>query len=576
MNGLTRWRKTYEMAGIATIPLVRRSKTPICDAWQVLPPPAQWSDVGRRFRGNIGARCGGGLVIVDGDSPQSADNIRAGLVGLGLDPTESATATPGNRHFWLNIEDVPDGFNWCHLSPDIGPGELRGRNAYVVAPCSEVEDRRYRFVTGSPEALAQTKPAKWNDLAFLIASSSHRNDSAPLNSPPVRLVRRPAPIKAVVLLELLKGAPKAQPIVGYPTRSEGEAAVVTMLVLSGWSYDEIQAEFERARPGHYAEKRGVSKDRYLTLVYRNALGMLSSTPERTTLAQMYAEARVKPWAGRGGGLERKAHLGVLAVAWQFSCYDVNASQRIVAEHAGASGRGINKALKRNAANGLIHRLAWCGPTDATTWRIVESHGDESTNALKFPVVTVLGDNEPESGNARSNNKFPVVTVVRGEGAQEREARGEAELWARGKLGESAAMVLDALGGCDAGAENFEKPTGTPGKAQNVLSTVSKVSVTTGNLLLLTVKDLSESTGKHSNTIRKVLHKLAEFGLVTNHGGRPALWSLGERSLSDVAEALECKLHADRRQIRHEIQREAWHNVLARNKAGTLPVQGGES
>lgn len=541
------------MAGIATIPLVRRSKTPICDAWQVLPPPAQWSDVGRRFRGNIGARCGGGLVIVDGDSPQSADNIRAGLVGLGLDPTESATATPGNRHFWLNIEDVPDGFNWCHLSPDIGPGELRARNAYVVAPCSEVEDRRYRFVTGSPEALAQTKPAKWNDLAFLIASSSH-HDTQPMDSPPIRLVRRPAPIKAVVLLELLKGAPKAQPIVGYPTRSEGEAAVVTILVLSGWSYDEIQAEFERARPGHYAEKRGVSKDRYLTLVYRNALGMLSSTPERTTLAQMYAEARVKPWAGRGGDLERKAYLGVLAVAWQFSCYDVNASQRVVAEHGGASNKGINKALKRNAANGLIHRLAWCGPTDATTWRIVKRHGDESTNALKYSVVTVL----------------------RGEGRQEREISREAELWARGRLGGSAAMVLDALGGCDAGAKNFEKPTGTPGKARNVLSTGSKEPVTTEYLLLLTATDLAEMTGKHAATVRKALKKLAEFDLVTNHGGRPALWSRGERSLSDVAEALECKLHADRRQIRHEIQREAWRNLLARNKAGTLPTRGGES
>jgi DNA-binding transcriptional regulator YhcF (GntR family) len=132
------------------------------------------------------------------------------------------------------------------------------------------------------------------------------------------------------------------------------------------------------------------------------------------------------------------------------------------------------------------------------------------------------------------------------------------------------MVFDALGGCEAGAKNSEKLAGTPDERANVPSTSSKEPVTTGNLCSLTANDLAEMTGKHAATVRRALQKLAELDLVTNHGGRPALWSLGQRSLSDVAEALECKQHADRRQIRHEIQREAWHNLLARNKAGALP------
>ncbi len=405
MNGLEIWRNRWDGAGIATIPLVARAKRPMCDAWQFEPPAAQWAAVGASFRGNIGVRCGGDLFVVDTDDGQATRNVKAGLDGLGLEYAEVETPS-GQRHLYGKVKDAPGDFNWTRLPAAVGAGELRVRNAYVVAPCSEVNGHRYRFLSGDPETIARMKPIKWRHLGFLLRGTTPKREAC--DHLPVRLTRRDMPTKALVLLQLLPNAPKGQPIANYSTRSEAEAAIVAMLALAGWDFDDVQACFEKYRPGHYAEK---AKDRgkYLALTWRKVASTLSATPERVGLADLYRQAEARPWTGRSGGLDRAAFLGLLSIAWQFNTWEVNASQRVIAEHAGASRKGIGNALHRLQVNGHIRRRQWESSEKAVTWHV-------------------------------ENANLPSSHIIIGEVRHE-----EGELYAQGLLGKSAAMVVYHLG-----------------------------------------------------------------------------------------------------------------------------------
>jgi len=153
MAGLDAWRARYERLGLATVPLWPGSKRPVCDEWQVTPPPVQWHEAGTDA-GNIGLRCGNGFGVGDADAPHTIDALGAHWAGLGVKPP--AVVTPsGGRHFYLPIADVPNGMAYCLWHPDVGPGELRvGPGAQVAAPCSAVGGKRYRFMPGTPVAPA--------------------------------------------------------------------------------------------------------------------------------------------------------------------------------------------------------------------------------------------------------------------------------------------------------------------------------------------------------------------------------------------------------------------------------------
>ena len=497
---ILQWRERWATAGAATIPLVAGSKRPVCDAWQIIPSATQWTDVGTGFRGNIGVRCGDGWAVIDADDPVSVGNVKVRLDGLGLKLPEVVTPS-GNRHFYLKVQDAPEEFNWCRLPVDLGPGEFRVRNAYVAAPCSEVEGRRYRFLSGDPQVVADLQPISWHHLEFL-----HR-DVVPLTDQtsdllPIRLVWREMPKKAVQLLNLLGDAAKGQAVLDYPTRSEAEAAVVTMLALSGWKFDEVVETFDAYLPGHYAEKREEVRDKYLSQTWCKVLGTLAGTPERQAMADLYRQAFIQPWPGRE--LDHATYLALLAMAWQFSSWEVDASQRVLAEHVAATQRDISDALRRLESRKLIECLGRKNFRHAITWRILDD--SELLNSH-------IGIHDIHDVHGTANHILSEYIHT------------SPELWTESRLGRIALPVLVHVA-ADGGDVN--------------------------------AYDLAQHTGRDEPTIQRTLARLAGFGLVeSSDGGNPVRWRRGPRPLSDVTKELGVEEAARRRRLYHQKERRAW-------------------
>lgn len=362
-NGLQNWRARYENAGYATLPLWPHRKSAFVDDWQHLPPGDLWREADRRFdgsfRGNIGLRAGAGFVFVDCDdknNPHTTETVLSHLEALGYAPR---VETPNHgTHLHLICNDAPAGFSVGLLHPDAGTGEIRARNSYVVAPCSALEDGRYRFIQGGPETIRNVKSIRWADLAPLL-----RPQRAPveLTAPPVRLPRLELPSRAMWLLSVLAVASPGNQIAAkwrdqpYASRSEAEAAIVAFAILRGWPYEEIARLFERYQPGHYAS-RGNQRENYLQTTYRNVLNELAAVPERQQLAGLYQTAQAKAWPGRAGHSQQLAYLGLLALGWRIGALEVGASLRDL-ELYGALGRSAaGRAIQALAGEALIKRL----------------------------------------------------------------------------------------------------------------------------------------------------------------------------------------------------------------------------
>ena len=165
---LDAWRQRYEYLGLTPIPLWSGTKKPVCNDWQATPSPIQWRTAGTDA-GNIGLRAGNGIAFADADSPQTLDALQHWLKGLGV-KLPAVTTPSGGAHFYLPVIDAPDGMAYCHWHSEVGPGELRvGLGAQVVAPCSAVNGKRYRFWRGTePEDLLRVRPLRWRDFQRLI------------------------------------------------------------------------------------------------------------------------------------------------------------------------------------------------------------------------------------------------------------------------------------------------------------------------------------------------------------------------------------------------------------------------
>jgi DNA-binding transcriptional regulator YhcF (GntR family) len=275
-----------------------------------------------------------------------------------------------------------------------------------------VNGQRYQFTRGYPEQIPHLTPVHWRDLEWLLSDlEPHVVD---LDTPPVRLIRRRMPDRAIALLNVLRDATPGMPISKYRTRSEAEAAVVAMFILSGWEINDILKQFEKHQPGHFMEH--AKPEYYLRHTYKRVLTHTANTPNRLQIAQTYQIALHSPWPGRGGALEQRTYLALLAKCWQFSSWTVEASQRELAQHAGASRSGIRAALARLRDAGLVtKKLPWRMDGQiarATTWAVEMRHDD---------------------------NDEPTGTVTSGD------FQGVQEIWSRAHLGRSAGMVWRNLG-----------------------------------------------------------------------------------------------------------------------------------
>lgn len=489
---LRRWRDRYTAAGLPAIPLRQGSKAP-CGPWQ-RPPGDQWTEVGAGFCGNLGIVLGGpeAVCALDCDDSAAIEAVLGHFEGLGASLPTVCTPS-GGRHVYLKAPGVPEGFTRALLAPGVGKGDLRARDCYVVAPASDYNGRRYRFVVGGPEAIGRLCPIAWRDVAWLVRATPTRS-ALRLAAPPVPLVRREMSAKAERLLMIAGVASPGKPMCGYDSRSEAEAAVCTMLILAGWTLGKIKDAFQRYQPGHYREHTRPAW--YLEHTYRATLNILAATPTRLELAAEYEAARATPWAGPSGLLDQAVYCGLLSIGWQWATWEPYASVRDLEELATASSCGVRNSLKRLQAAGLIHK--------SERWSVTPKH---SHKAARWVI------------RAHKSQWFVGMSVRSVGEALGQECVGSAEVWAPARLGRSAGAVWAWLGADPA-----------------------------------TVMGLAEATGKTRKTVRSALRRLEVFELAEQV---PGGWVRGETALGDVACELRAPEAAARRRTAHALQREAW-------------------
>jgi hypothetical protein len=488
-----------------------RGKHAVCDAWQVTPPAEQWETVGPSFRGNIGVRVGNGVAVADGDDEQTNPVLQAYFEGLGLHPPTVSTASRVGRHFYLRVTEAPPDFNWAHLSPSVGKGELRVRNALLVAPCSIVDSVPYGFVKGSPEAIPELRPVRFPDLVGLLSPAALSAPSTLLSSPPVPLVRRDLPSAAHALLVSLVTAQKGQRTGRYPSRSEAEAAAVAMLILAGWDFAEIAALFEQRQPGHYREA-GRHRARYLQRTYRKALTMLAATPERVRIAEAHKQAPLLPWSGRGWILDLRTYQAILGLQWQFSALEVGASLRDLALHTGASLSGVSKALHRLAVQGLIIP---CGQDEDTETAIWQAWLPQDLDEGREDVAKVGISHTPSLVGSPEEGSMDPTGIIPG-----------TKPWYYG-----TSRVFMALGT-------------TPCNAV----------------------ELAAAIGLHRSTVSRILGQLRSSGLAlpttTNARGEPTGWVRGEATVEDFMKSFGSQQEDCQRREQFRRERERFQIIRA--------------
>jgi len=511
VRAIEAWRRRYWRAGIATLPLPSFSKAASYDFTSVAPAEA-WLDYGGQA-GNIGILLGGGLAAFDCDDTVAAATVGAWAAGLGLDLASVRSATPGHQHIYIRCGDIPEGLNVRALAT--GAGDFRARRSLLVAPCSAVyvagELRRYKWATASgPERLMGGQLIKWRDIEPMLSRPA-AGPAELLDALPVRLVWRPAR-RAQGWLRMLAGAPKGEPVLGWPTRSEAEASAVCSMAISGWDFDAVARTFAEMQPGHYRDAGKYGK-RYLWRTWQTACTYLAAQGERPAIAASYHAASSAAWPGRSGAYDRAVYLAALAIAWQAGSWQVAASVRDVAQHAAIGVKTASYALRRLRLDyGLLEqaRDAEHGPYHAHTFRVSPfvPKGNTSHSLEPFLGLNTEGTTSRCSSSSSSSSSRPAA---------------EQELWAWARLGKSAGMVYGHL---------RDNPQ--------------------------TVAELATATGKGRRTIYRALATLQVYGLADDAGHG---WRLGPVSLAEAAAAFDCELAARRRAQGYECEREAWRGYM---------------
>lgn len=378
MSSVVDMAKVYKDKGFRPIPLIKNGKNPVAK-WGVL------EHLEFRDSNNVGLVAGSqnGLIFADLDDERSLEVVPAKLQEMGLWDKLTTVRTPkkGGLHVWLKCHDVPDDVKtYYHYRPEIGKGEIRLRyKAYCVAPGSVLPEGAYRFEQGGLYQFINQQPdVNWNDLLWLlpdkyekaIKSPSKERDittAIPL-SLPVRRIFRDNPKDALRLASMLQYAstsdfipwkdhipyklPDGITLRGYANTSDAEGALVVMLILAGWNFDQVKIFFDSIASPHYRE----AKEGYLLRTYNSAILMLAKDQPRRQIAEAYQYASSIPWPGRTGGYDLKVLLAILSKAWQFNTLYPMVSYREISEHAGIRVQTAHKTVKRLQTEGFLRKL----------------------------------------------------------------------------------------------------------------------------------------------------------------------------------------------------------------------------
>jgi len=458
------------------------------------------------------------LVIVDMDNPKTVRNITAQFAGLGLNPTTVRTASGTGRHAYFIVEGVPEEFTYKHLDPKQGKGELRaGRGAYVVAPCSEIEDSTYLFHYGNCEHLFVQANPQWEDLLQLLPKETPKTVTTPklatgqLYTLPVTLQYGDMPHYTQNFLQWLSIAAKGDSFKDYHSRSEVEMSVICTLILRGWDLSQVRQSFELFKSGHYMDK-GKSRGQYLASSYNKAIAYLTDTPIRQQLALLYQDAMNAAWKGRSGNSERDTFLALIAHCYRHDSLSVYAALHDLAETSAKGHNTVRRALEKLQEKEAIIKLK---PAD-TNKRKAASYG-----LIGLPNTKEKGIVVHKSQTAANSSKQVNSSQV----ADKSLASKYSSIWGTVGLGASAKGLYHHL-------------TDEP----------------------LTRNELATLTGKVRRTVSEALKDLQQFGLATPKGKG---FILGEVSLVEICKELGAEPKGKKRKVWHERERLLFRAYLKR-------------
>lgn len=153
--------------GLRVFPVAPRGKKPLLRGWQssaTSDPDVAEAIWASRPEANIGVACGGGLIVVDTDTPAGEEAVRE----LGVAKTATVTTGRG-RHFYLRGESR----NRTDLLPGV---DVRGAGGYVVGPGSlHPSGTEYRWEL--PPWKVEPAPLPPGLLAILTEKQKRRNSS---------------------------------------------------------------------------------------------------------------------------------------------------------------------------------------------------------------------------------------------------------------------------------------------------------------------------------------------------------------------------------------------------------------
>jgi DNA-binding transcriptional regulator YhcF (GntR family) len=282
----------------------------------------------------------------------------------------------------------------------------------------------------------------------------------------------------------------------YETRSEAEQAIIASLYAKDFDFIEILALFRKyPAAGKFSSMRESLAVAYLRSSYEFARQFHEEESPESAKRKAARDALIwavsTPWPGKTGSTDRAVFCAHASLSYQSGREDYGASARDLAEHAGCQRVTAQRATHRLRNDGLIELTR--RSTYSWSNRYAITLPDEKRRSLHHSVTRSV----------------------------------------EGVVQSSSFLLPDAFRWRGLGRAAFE-----------VFETLSDPS---------SAKELAQKTGRHVQTIRGALEKLARFDCVEKRG---RLWIRAEKppDFKVVAEAVGTHGALNRQRHKHSMER----------------------
>jgi hypothetical protein len=431
----------YASHGMGVFPALPRSKEP-AGSWKAF----QWTAPSDAQRDalfsincslNIGAICGAAssnLISLDCETPRAFAETLRRVERAGYSETWTVQSQRGGHvHLLLPVTVKSIG--------KVNDVEVRAQGKFVLLPPSQhPEGPFYEFITQPPE-IARVESLRELDWLQLETISKSRHPKLPR--------------KAV---QLLSGISCDR----YPTRSEAEQALVTVLVNAAFTFDQILFLFLKYPAAgkfsdlqrHEGEERALDWLRHCFNKARDFC--VHESPKREFAREMLAQALNTPWPGRTGSTDKAVFCAHATLAYRSGHETYHASSRDLAEISGCQRVTVSTATGRLRQKGYLQLTAKANFLYANRYRL--AHFDWK-----------VSENDP-------------LTTHQCEGVAQTSSFLLPDAFRSGGLGKAAYEVITALA-----------------KGSSI------------------VPDLARTTGRHPQTVRKALKRMLPLRLVEQRG-----------------------------------------------------------